>query len=85
VSAISLLRIDGGDHCVSTHDALSKLYDRVLPGGFIYVKNYGKFDECKATVDRFRENKRELCTMYGLRERESSDEKFAVWWQKSLH
>ena len=46
VSAISLLRMDG-DLFESTWDVLVALYDRVLPGGFIYVDDYGGYNGCQ--------------------------------------
>lgn len=40
-NAISFLRLDG-DLYVSTMDPLLALYDRVSPGGLIYVDDYGR-------------------------------------------
>ncbi len=53
VQKISFLRLDG-DLYSSTWDALVAFYHRVVPGGYIYVDDYGSFYGCKAAVDRFR-------------------------------
>ena len=46
VKRISFLRLDG-DIFVSTWDALTTLYDRVVPGGYVYVDDYGSFNGCR--------------------------------------
>ena len=46
VKRISFLRLDG-DIFVSTWDALTALYDRVVPGGYVYVDDYGSFNGCR--------------------------------------
>jgi hypothetical protein len=56
VARLALLRIDG-DLYESTMDALTALYDRVAPGGFVIIDDYGAFPSCKRAVDRFREER----------------------------
>jgi O-methyltransferase len=41
----------------STMDALKNLYDRVSPGGFIIVDDYGAYDYCRKAVHDFREQR----------------------------
>ena len=53
IDKLSLLRLDG-DLYESTWDALSALYDRVVPGGFIIVDDYWDFEPCRNAVDEFR-------------------------------
>ena len=53
VEALALLRLDG-DLYESTMDTLEALYDRVSPGGFVVVDDYGDLPPCKLAVDRFR-------------------------------
>jgi len=53
VERIALLRLDG-DLYESTMDALEALYDKVVPGGFIIVDDYGDFEPCRRAVDEFR-------------------------------
>jgi len=90
VSRISFLRLDG-DIFVSTWDALSALYDRVVPGGYIYIDDYGSFNGCREAVDKFRtqqhiyeplrfirEDVTSLSTRVGVMAFE------AVWWQKRI-
>ena len=57
VERISVLRLDG-DMYESTMEALLALYDRVTPGGFIIVDDYGCLVNCKAAVEDFRAQKR---------------------------
>lgn len=56
ISKLSLLRLDG-DLYESTMDALNALYDKVTPGGFIIIDDYGSVAPCKVAVDSFRKEK----------------------------
>jgi O-methyltransferase len=53
IGKLALLRLDG-DLYESTRDALVALYDKVSPGGFVIVDDYGDFPPCKAAVDEIR-------------------------------
>lgn len=53
IEKLSLLRIDG-DMYESTKDALSNLYRKLSPGGFVIVDDYGTVPGCKAAVDDYR-------------------------------
>lgn len=55
ISSLSILRLDG-DHYESTMDALTALYDRLSPGGYVIVDDYGeeKWTYCKKAVEDFR-------------------------------
>jgi hypothetical protein len=53
VRAIGLLHLDG-DLFSSTWDALAAFYDRVVPGGYVYVDDYMTFRGCAEAVDTFR-------------------------------
>jgi O-methyltransferase len=50
---LAILRLDG-DLYESTIDALSALYDKVSPGGYVIVDDYAVFPCCKEAVDDFR-------------------------------
>ena len=54
VDAISVLRLDG-DMYESTWLALTHLYPKVSPGGYIIIDDYGALAGCKKAVDEFRE------------------------------
>jgi hypothetical protein len=56
IGAIAVLRLDG-DYYESTRDALTSLYDRVSPGGYVIVDDYGEdsWTYCRKAVDEFRE------------------------------
>jgi O-methyltransferase len=53
MARIAVLRLDG-DMYESTYLALSSLYPKVSPGGFIIIDDYGALPRCKAAVDDFR-------------------------------
>ena len=52
---LAVLRLDG-DYYESTTDALVNLYDRVSPGGYVIVDDYGEdsWTYCRRAVDEFR-------------------------------
>jgi cephalosporin hydroxylase len=54
VGELALLRLDG-DLYESTMDSLEALYDRVVPGGYIIVDDYGDFEPCRRAVHEFRD------------------------------
>jgi O-methyltransferase len=49
---IAILRLDG-DWYASTKVCLEHLYDKVVPGGFIIVDDYGCYEGCAKAVDEF--------------------------------
>lgn len=53
VDRIAVLRIDA-DLYQSTREVLETLYDRVSPGGFVIVDDYGVLGPCRKAVDEFR-------------------------------
>jgi O-methyltransferase len=53
VDRLALLRLDG-DMYSSTRDALESLYDKVSPGGFVVIDDYGALAVCRRAVDEFR-------------------------------
>lgn len=83
VEHISFLRLDG-DLFISTHDALINLYDKVVPGGFIYVDDFGSFTGCRAAVNKFRSRNRIFEPIHYIREDEDTGKILfeAIWWQK---
>lgn len=53
IQQLALARLDG-DMYGSTMDALTALYDKVSPGGFLIIDDYHGVDACKAAVEDFR-------------------------------
>ena len=53
IRQLAILRLDG-DLYESTMDALTALYDRLSPGGFVIVDDYGVFANCRAAIADFR-------------------------------
>lgn len=54
IEQLALLRLDG-DMYASTMDALDALYDKVSPGGFVIVDDYGAVPACEKAVHDFRD------------------------------
>lgn len=54
IDSIALARLDG-DLFESTMDALNALYQKIQPGGYVIVDDYGDFEPCRRAVDEFRE------------------------------
>lgn len=87
IEKISFLRLDG-DLFISTWDALTNLYDKVIKGGYIYIDDYDSFNGCKGAVDRFRKERKIHDPMVQITEGKRKDQKMkreyeAVWWKKS--
>ena len=53
IESLAILRLDG-DLYESTMDALESLYDKLQPGGFLIVDDYGAVPPCKVAIDEFR-------------------------------
>lgn len=72
---LAILRMDG-DMYESTMDALSYLYDRVSPGGYVIVDDYHAVDGCRQAVDDFRARR-------DIRDEIVEIDGIGVFWQKS--
>lgn len=79
IQQIAFLRLDG-DIYVSTMDALTSLYDKVSPGGYVYVDDYGSYMGCHHAVDDFRSQHGITDAMYQVSEGGAQFD--AVWWKK---
>jgi hypothetical protein len=53
IEQIAVLRMDG-DLYASTRDVLINLYDKVSPGGYVIIDDYGSWSGCRQAVDEFR-------------------------------
>lgn len=49
---IAVLRLDA-DFYESTRFCLAALWDRVIPGGYVVIDDYGTFEGCRLAVDEF--------------------------------
>ena len=56
IGDLAILRIDV-DLYSATRDCLDLLYDKVVPGGFVIVDDYGQLGCCRDAVDDFRERR----------------------------
>jgi O-methyltransferase len=75
IDRLAILRIDG-DLYQSTTEALESLYDRVSPGGYVIIDDYGAMKECRAAVDDFRMSRKITGELNRVDE--------VAWWQKSV-
>jgi len=85
VKSISFLRLDG-DMFASTWDAITAFYDRVVPGGYIYVDDYGSFNGCRAAINKFRTMRKIYEPLMFIRQGKSQNLLTfeAVWWKKRI-
>lgn len=76
IDTISLLRLDG-DYYESTRDALTHLYDKVAPGGYVIIDDYGEdsWTYCRKAVDEFRAERQITSPMIRV-------DKPCAYWQK---
>lgn len=56
IDKIAILRLDS-DWYASTKICLDTLYEKVVPGGFIILDDYGCYEGCKKAVDEFLSNR----------------------------
>jgi O-methyltransferase len=75
IGPLAILRIDA-DLYVSTREALENLHDRVSPGGFIIVDDYGAHSPCRQAVDEFRAER-------DIREPLLYADRSIVYWRKA--
>ena len=57
IERLAVMRLDG-DLYQSTMDALTSLYPRLSPGGFVIVDDYLAIENCRRAVDDFRREQR---------------------------
>ncbi|RYG99328.1 hypothetical protein EON65_50370, partial [archaeon] len=84
VEKIAYLRLDG-DLFASTWDAITALYARVVPGGIVYVDDYGSFAGCRQAIELFRTQLGIYEPLHYVRENEGKSRRIefeAVWWVK---
>jgi hypothetical protein len=55
LAPVALLRLDG-DYYASTKVCLDHLVQKVIPGGFIIIDDYGVYEGCRRAVDEFLEH-----------------------------
>ncbi len=70
----ALMRLDG-DMYESTMDALTALYDKLSPSGFVIVDDYGGIAACRQAVHDFLYRRSETPAIHKIDET-------GVWWQK---
>lgn len=75
IKKLALLRLDG-DLYESTMDALTNLYHKVSPGGFVIIDDYNALPVCKLAVDEFR-------TRHAILEPLMEIDTCAVYWRKA--
>jgi hypothetical protein len=76
IGRLAILRLDG-DMYESTMDAFAALYDKVSPGGFVIVDDYGVYPSCKAATQDFRVSRRITDKIYDI-------DGSGVYWQRGV-
>lgn len=76
IKNLALLRLDG-DLYESTMDALSALYRKVVPGGFVIIDDYGDFEPCRRAIHEFRGKS-------GIDDPIERIDDSGVYWRKSI-
>jgi O-methyltransferase len=74
IERLAILRLDG-DMYESTMDALTALYDRLSPGGFVIVDDYGYLESCRQAIADYRGARNIGDTIYNI-------DGMGVFWQK---
>lgn len=75
VGDLAVLRADG-DMYEATIQILDNLYDKVSPGGYVIIDDYGDYGACRQAVDEFRERR-------GIKDPLVVVDWSGVYWQKS--
>lgn len=75
VGPLAILRIDV-DIYSSTYECLDLLYDKLSPGGFVIVDDYGFFQPCRDAVDAFRAHR-------GIAEPIEWIDRWGIFWRKA--
>lgn len=77
IERLSVMRLDG-DYYESTMDALTNLYDKLSPGGFVIIDDYGEdtWTYCRKAVEDFR-------TSRGIKDPLIKVDKPCSYWRKT--
>jgi O-methyltransferase len=75
IDKLAVLRLDG-DMYASTMDALDALYERVSPGGYVIVDDYGAVPACAKAIHDFRD-------AHGIDDEMTEIDWASVYWRKS--
>jgi len=74
IDQLALIRLDG-DLYESTMDALTALYEKLSPGGYVIVDDYNDFEPCRRAITEFRESRRITSELHTV-------DWAAVYWRK---
>jgi O-methyltransferase len=75
IGSLALLRLDG-DLYQSTWEALTALYPKVSPGGFVIVDDFGAIPACAKAVEDYRSD-------HGINEPMTTVDWTGVYWRKA--
>jgi cephalosporin hydroxylase/glycosyltransferase involved in cell wall biosynthesis len=76
IEKLAVLRLDG-DLYESTMQALTALYPKVVPGGYIIIDDYGAVEACRQAVHDYR-------SQHGITEEIHAIDWTGVYWQRAL-
>ncbi len=74
IEQLAVLRLDG-DMYESTMDALGALYDKVVPGGFVIVDDFGAVAGCQKAILEFRDERNIADPLYDI-------DGYGAFWRK---
>jgi len=74
IERLAILRLDG-DWYESTRDSLVNLYEKISPGGYVIIDDYGLPVGCRRAVDEYREK-------HGIEEPIQWVDEAVVFWRK---
>jgi len=75
IDSLAVMRLDG-DLYESTTDALSALYPKLSPGGYVIIDDYGAIDACRQAVHDYRQ-------AHGIRDEIVRVDWTGAYWKKS--
>ena len=75
IERLAILRLDG-DMYQSTSEGFQFLFDKLSPGGFVIVDDYGAVAGCRQAADDFRSSR-------GITDPIQPIDGIGVYWQKS--
>jgi O-methyltransferase len=74
VQRFAVMRLDG-DLYQSTHEALTALYPKLSPGGFVIIDDFGLLPPCRKAVTDYRASN-------GITSPFQETDASGVWWRK---
>jgi hypothetical protein len=75
IEQLAIVRLDG-DTYESTWDAITVLYPKLSPGGYLIVDDYQSFSDCEKAIQDYRQQ-------HGIDDEMTPIDNLAVFWRKT--